>query len=197
MERFKWEIPDDSCLQEHIKTNDIITEQERLERYKFIWEEFGPPRDMLLAGGIPAMFALNEMKLTFMNGQFMATVLLAQVFIEHSLGSYFIFIGNEAIVSKGFAKLIDEVTDIGYISLELSQRLHKLRRMRNPYIHANVGLSSRSYMGRFLEQKSADPDTLVEHDAREAIQTVVDFLRFQAPEWNPNNLSFQEQEECK
>ncbi|MBW4516301.1 MAG: hypothetical protein KME11_13895 [Timaviella obliquedivisa GSE-PSE-MK23-08B] len=102
MKRFTWKIPEDSLLHEHIKNNNLSTERERLERYKFIWEEFGAPTDMLLAGGIPAIFALNEMKIAFINGQYMATVLLAQVFIEHSLGGYFATSDNTAISAKVF-----------------------------------------------------------------------------------------------
>jgi len=53
-----------------------------MERWRFLWEEFGPPVDMLLIGGTPSMFALDELKRSYFYGNFMATVLLAQVFIE-------------------------------------------------------------------------------------------------------------------
>lgn len=45
-----------------------------------IYEEFGPPQGMLLLGDFPAMFALQELQSSYVNGDFMAVVLLAQTF---------------------------------------------------------------------------------------------------------------------
>ena len=75
--RFKWPVPSDEYFQRHITGGEGATVQYRIERCRFLWEEFGPPADMLLIGGIPAMFALDELKRSYVYGNFMATVLLA------------------------------------------------------------------------------------------------------------------------
>ena len=62
MERFKWPVPSDSYLENLISQDEAGALQYRVERLKFLWEEFGPPADMLLVGGFPAMFAFDELK---------------------------------------------------------------------------------------------------------------------------------------
>lgn len=190
MARFKWPVPDDETLIRELSESDDECRPYRLERYKFLWEEFGPPADMLLIGGIPSMFAIEEIKRSFIYSNFMATILLAQTFVEHSLGGSYRLSGRDPIVEQGFKKLIERALADGHISAELAAKLHELRNMRNPYVHPNAGLTSRSYMGRLAEKKVYDPETLLEQDARYAVQIVVDYLRHGSPNWNPGKYVY-------
>lgn len=90
MKRSKWPVPNLKVLEREISEVDEASRTERARRLMFIREEFGPPTDMLLLGGTPAMFAIHEMTHSYVVGNFMATVFLAQAFIEHSLGGSFI-----------------------------------------------------------------------------------------------------------
>lgn len=187
MNHWIWPAPDIEQLKRVLEGTDESTRAVRVKRLKFIQEEFGPPADMLLIGGMPAMLALHEMNHSFVVGNFMATILLAQVFIEHTLGGSFIMAGDDDTATGGFAKLIKEAVSDGSITSVLGEKLHELRRMRNPYTHPNPGLTPRGHMGRMVEQKLYDPEELAEKDARTALQTVVDFLRYGSPDWNPEN----------
>jgi len=185
MKRPKWPVPDVADLEKELRQADNASRQERASRLQFIKEEFGPPVDMLLIGGVPAMFAIQEMTHSFVVGNFMATVLLAQVFVEHSLGGSFILGGDDTTATSGFAKLVNQSLSRGDISAELANRLHELRRMRNPYSHPSPGVTPRSYMGRLREKDIYVPENLAEQDARFALQVVVDFLRHGSPKWLP------------
>ncbi len=66
--RPEWPVPSDDELRSHIENHHHGSIHERLERYKFIWREFGPPTDMLLSGGIEAALALEELRLCYMEG---------------------------------------------------------------------------------------------------------------------------------
>ncbi len=191
MERVEWPIPNDETISKQILSDDKHTFDRRLERYKFIRKEFGPPTDMLLVGGFPAMFAIDELKFSYINALYMATILLAQSFIEHSLGGSFLMMGDDDVVEKGFSKLIDKALATKQINPKIADKLHELRKMRNPYTHPNPGITPRSYMGRMKEKENYDPEILIEQDARCAIQIVVDFLRHGSPNWCPNNPDFQ------
>ncbi len=193
MERFKWPVPSDKYFYLHITEDERSTVQYRVERYKFLWEEFGPPADMVLLGGVPAMFALDELKRSYAYGNFMATVLLAQVFIEQSLGGWYSLAGKNNIAEKGFAGLVDAVLKDGHITTELAERLHRLRRMRNPYIHHTGGMGKGSYMGRLVEPEFIAPEDLVVEDAKFAIHAIVDYLRHGAPDWNPETFKWSEE----
>ena len=156
----------------------------------FLWEEFGPPADMLLVGGIPAMFALEELKRSYAYGNFMAVVLLAQIFIEQSLGGGYSVAGKDDIAESGFASLIEIAIKDGHITSQLATALHSLRKIRNPYTHHIGGTGKRSYMGRIAEASFTAPEDLVVEDAKSAIRAVVDFLRHSSPDWNPNKVQW-------
>ncbi len=185
LNRPKWPVSDIADLIEEVKQADNVSMEERARRLRFIKEEFGPPVDMLLVGGVPALFAIQEMTHSFVVGNFIATILLAQVFVEHSLGGWFIMGGDDVTATSGFAKLVNESLSRGDISADLAGRLHELRRMRNPYSHPNPGVTPRSYMGRLREKAVYIPEDLAEQDARFALQVVVDFLRHGSPNWCP------------
>lgn len=192
--RFKWPIPSDEYFRHHITEDEGSTIQYRVERWRFLWEEFGPPADMLLWGGIPSMFALDELKRSYAYGNFMATVLLAQAFVEQSLGAIYSIAGSDRLVRAGFAGLIDAARGDGKITPELADALHSLRIMRNPYTHPTIGKGKRSYMGRLVESPFTSPEDLVVEDAKFAVRTVVDFLRHESPEWNPEKVDWSEED---
>ncbi|NMX22050.1 hypothetical protein C5S30_06395 [ANME-1 cluster archaeon GoMg4] len=187
MKRAKWPSPDLTELENELARDDETNRSDRVKRLKFVREEFGNPTDMLLVGGIPAGFAIYEMAHSYVVGDFMATVLLAQVFVEHSLGGSFIMSGDDDTATGGFSKLISQSLSKGLIPNALAEKLHKLRKMRNPYSHPNPGLTPRSYVGRMMEKKVYSPEDLAEQDARFALEIVVDFLRHGSPNWHPKN----------
>jgi len=164
-------------MRAEVVESDDATVEDRLGRYRFIRQEFGPPSQMLLIGGAPAMLAFHELQRSFIGGNFLATVLIAQVFVEHSLGGSFVLAGEDAIVDSGFANLIEESLQRGWISPSLAARLHALRTMRNPYTHPKVGLHARGHMARMRDTEIWDPYDLAEADAQEAVRIVVDWLR--------------------
>ena len=186
MSRSKWNVPPDDELRSEIQKADEATLDDRVSRLRYILEEFGPPADMLLAGGTPSMLALRELQLSFVDGNFLVCVLAAQIFVEHSLGGMFAIAGEDNIVDSGFASLINEAERGGAIDNIVAQRLHTLRTMRNPYTHPKVGIHPRSYMARLLNSSLYDPYALAEQDAREAIQIVVDYIRHESPNWTPD-----------
>jgi len=140
---------------------------------------------MLLVGGIPAMFALDELRRSFIYGNFKATVMLAQSFVEHSLGGMYALAGQDNIVAKGFKKLIDQACADGHVTQELATTLHELRTMRNPYTHHTIGAGPRTYMERLAQSGHYVPEEMVVEDARVAIRAVVDYLRHGSPHWIP------------
>lgn len=195
MGRFKWPIPSDEYLSRIIDEGETSTLEYRVEHLRFLWEEFGPPADTLLFGGIPSMFALNELKRSYIYGNFMATVLLAQSFIEHSLGGLYSMAGKDEIANQGFAGLIDSALKDRQLTDNLAQTFHRLRKMRNPYIHFIGGTGHRTYMGRLLKQDIVSPESLSVKDAKFAIRAVVDYLRHGSPDWNPEKVQWQEENE--
>jgi hypothetical protein len=113
----------------------------------------------------------------------MAVVLLAQLFVEHSLAGSLILCGEDDLAESGFAKILRDARDSGGIGAELFEKLERLRKLRNPYVHPRVGMSG--IMGRLVGSGLKHERELVDNDAWFAIETVVDFIREQSPDWAP------------
>jgi hypothetical protein len=192
MDRFKWPVPSEEFFRQKLTEGEGATIEYRIERYIFLWEEFAPPARMLLVGGIPAMFALDELKRSYAYGNFMATVLLAQAFIEQTLGGSYMLSGQDEIAQRGFAGLIAAARDDGKITAELANEFDHLRRIRNPYTHNVSGLGPRSYMGRLKDTEFVAPEDLVMEDAKFAVRCTVNLLRAGSPAWNPGSHRWDE-----
>jgi hypothetical protein len=188
--RREWPLPSDDELRAHIEGYHRASLDERLERYKFIWREFGPPTDMLLTGGMSAVLAIHELRLCYIEGYYLACILLAQIFIEQSFGGSYIIAGEEDTAEEGFARLINAALADNVIDSSLANRLHELRRIRNAYVHPKAGLGKGTLMGRMLEKyqlgkRYESEADFAKEDAEQAIQIVVDFMRNNSSEDEP------------
>ena len=103
--------------------------------------------------------------------------------------------GRDDIAEKGFAGLVDAAIEDGQITAELAEKLHRLRRMRNPYTHHTGGIGKRSYMGRLVKPEFIAPEDLVVEDAKFAIRVVVDYLRHGSSDWNPETFKWSEEQD--
>jgi hypothetical protein len=180
--RTRWPTPSEQSLRSELRSADKESFVERSERLRFVYGEFGPPPQMLLVGGFPAMFAIHEMQVSFVAGNYLSTILTAQTFVEHTLGGWFRLAGDDTTPEQGFAKLINASLQDRSIDATIAERLHELRQMRNPYIHPQAFVSKRGYMKR-LSEHGYEPHAMARADAEAAIQIVVDYLRYGSPTW--------------
>ncbi|GGW87297.1 hypothetical protein GCM10007391_21480 [Alteromonas halophila] len=126
------------------------------------------------SGGIdPAILA--EIEESFKHGNFVACVLLCQLVVEHSLAHSFVLTEQEAIATKGFAKLIAAAAEHSVIDSDLADQLTSLRKMRNPYVHPKFGEGSGTYIRRVLDTKM-DYNELPVADGIEAIRILGNFI---------------------
>lgn len=183
--RETWPVQTKEKLLADIEEADASSRTARLGRLEFLIAEFGPPADMMLIGGIGAMFAIQELQSSFLSGNYMATIFCCQTFVEHSLAGGYALSGQDALVESGFKKLIDQSLADGTISAGIAERLHELREMRNPYTHPRVIQKRQSLLDRIVAT-TGDPHSMAEKDARDAIQIVVDYLRYGCPSWTPS-----------
>ena len=188
--RMLWTVQDVGAITEDLRAADEASRYQRAERAAFLLQEFGPPAGMVLTGGLNAALAVSELQSSFLNGNFMATILLCQVFVESSLGGSFAFSGDEEAMLSGFKSLIDRSVAEGRISKPLGDRLHAFREnVRNAYGHPRPYLNPRKGLLDRVVERRLPLHRLAEADAREAIQLVVDFLREGCPSSAPNTPS--------
>lgn len=155
---------------------------ERLERYKFIYQELGPliHPNLPLEGDFLMFPAYLEIRHCFIEGCYISCILLVQLYIEQALGHSYILDGGEKLAEQGFAKLIDKALEDKLIDSTLTDQLHKLRQMRNPYVHPKAGDGDRTIIKRFLSKRRNSFEDLTREDAEIAIKIMVDYLRYRA-----------------
>jgi hypothetical protein len=128
-----WPTPDRSEIFKDLADADRASFDDRVANMEELYTEVGPA-DMLLLGGIEAMYALHETPNCYVTANSMAVVLLAQTFIEHSLAGGLILHGR----TRGPRLVLRESRErkrCGRISHDLFEKFETLRKMRNPYVH--------------------------------------------------------------
>jgi len=151
------------------------TRNERLERLREFNNIIGPTGDMLLQGGIQSQLAIHEVANSYVCGNYMAVILLSQAFIEHSLSGHFMMAGEDKIAESSFKKIIDKALETEHITNELYESLNKLRLIRNPYVHAKVGLKNGSLTRRMMFEKFDYAEDMAKSDALKAIHILKEF----------------------
>ena len=119
------------------------------------------------------MTILGEARETFINGHFVATMLLATAFIEHTVSEEVIEAGL-ATHGVSFAKALDLAEKHNLIPEGLLKRANTLRALRNPLSHRKAPNHQYSLGTRF-RQANVHPLAILEQDAMEAIEIMYGF----------------------
>lgn len=171
-----------SVTQQYLQ-DEQNTRQDRVERLRELNKLFGPQGDHLLEGGIQSLLALHEVANSYVSGNFMAVVLLSQAFIEHSLSGRFVLTGQDGLAQSSFKKIIDAAKDQSIIKPDLHTKLDALRQIRNPYVHAKVGLKDGSLEKKMMDNKIYDPVEMAKLDAFEALKVLKEFKENNVSMW--------------
>ena len=155
-----------SKLEVDLERYDQNSFDERLARLKWLVRVF--PDRHSFAGPPETLFMFGEVKNTFVDGAYVATVLLCTSFIEHWLSSFLSSRGFDAN-AKGGLKAITKCLRRERLTHDfLIKRIDRLRELRNPFAHLKAfdhayNLSQRSYA------ESLSPFVVMEEDAKFAV----------------------------
>jgi hypothetical protein len=177
-----WPIPSTEQITHELREADERTLEERVERAVYVRQMAEPgPMGWSIPGGPICGFAWWEAGRSFIAGNFLASILLVQATVEHSLAMVLDRTGRP---TRGltFKRLIDLAYDAGVVDTTLAGRLHRLRLMRNPYVHADVS-AIEDYIGRAQSETDGDPYALNDVNARVAVEIGVDFIREISRTW--------------
>ena len=151
-----------------LTVEDASSRAARSARLEFVIQAYGSPRHMLIPGGFVPFRALEEAKWCFVNGQFLACVLLCQLMLEHLLAGQYELMGNDRAKEEGFKRLCDRALADRLISESEHTTFSVLRRLRNPYTHPrNMDDSER--LERRMMTQHRPMEEILEDDARHAL----------------------------
>lgn len=157
---------------EWLSAEDDATRSSRAVRLAFVLQAGGPLGNMLIPGGFVPARALDEARWCYVNGQFLASVLLCQAMLEHVLAGQYALMGKDSLIKKGFERLCDEALADHLISPSEHCAFASLRLLRNPYVHPKR-MNDPKRMERRMMTENLSQEDIVEGDARQALLTVL------------------------
>ncbi|EPW6438067.1 hypothetical protein [Vibrio parahaemolyticus] len=172
---------------ESFLADEELNKASRIEHFVELNELFGPQGDKLLTGGMQSQLALHELANSYVNGNYMAVVLLVQAFIEHSLSGEFIMRGQNAIAESSFKKIIDSSLSHDIIDADLYDLLEALRKIRNPYVHAKAGIKSGSLIKKMIDGRFESAELLAKSDALQSLTILKVFMEQNVVMWFPED----------
>jgi len=153
---------------EWLAAEDDASRASRSPRLDFVIHAYGVPRHILIPGGFVPSRALEEAKWCFVNGQFLACILVCQVMLEGVLAGQYGLIGNDKAKEDGFKRLCDKGLAEGLISSLEHEAFTVLRQLRNSYTHPrNMDDPERIERRMMTEQRAVEE--ILEEDARHAL----------------------------
>ena len=156
-------------IQSRLESMDKNTLNERIERSKYLNKIIPPNIGFIYS---PEMhYLLKEANLSFINGQFVATLLLSQSFIEHWLEGR---IDKNTIKKYGKPSLdntLKAIKEKNTIHISLLNKIDKLRKIRNPFVHYKNPDYEFNIMKMSYSEKTK-PDDYLYNEAKNAISLV-------------------------
>lgn len=156
-------------LEKSLSKYDHDTFEERLDRLKYI--NSVEPQSAGMMASLETVLVFQEATLAFVNGAFVATIMLGQAFVEHWLQAYLERKGFNKEAAQGLSTIVRCCRDNHLLSEYLLDKIDHLRQVRNPLTHLKpydhpFTMSQRLYMER------QPPDEILEREAREAISVM-------------------------
>jgi hypothetical protein len=156
-------------LEKALQNYDKTTFEDRLKRFELIQKIY--PDGLLIGGEMEFAYTFGEVKECYIAGHFIATILLAQCFIEKVFHSFFVRKGLDTEAKKGLAEMIKYAKRHHLINHFVLKKVDGLRLKRNPFTHTKDWnhphtMSKRMYDGN----KVTLPQDLLAKDATEAVQ---------------------------
>ena len=156
-------------LEKSLSDYDKTTFSNRLKRLKYIKRIY--PNGLFIAGDMEFVFTLGEIEQCYINGNFIAVLVLTQSFIEKLFTVFFIEKGYDNETKYGLDKLIKYARKNSLIHTTILEMVDSLRLKRNPFVHVKDSDYQHNLSRRVFKNKTR-PDEQLEKDAKEGIEVL-------------------------
>ena len=155
---------------------------DRLNRLKWIIEEYPNIDISIFHGGIKSYYIFEEARYCFVYGQYIASTMLSLSYIENTLGSVFYAAGRNDLQRAGISDLLKEAQKEGLISEREFSVFDKVRKIRNPMTHFRKPLHRETLEYKAIES-DRHPYEVLEEDAKVALKANFRMMeKFSIPE---------------
>lgn len=153
--------------EQYVKDRDDTFLAEKAKRLKYLHKI--NPGGLLMSGPIEFVLTYREVQFCYIDGHFLATIVLAQAFIEKLLHEHYCKLGFDKIANKGLKAILQHAKQNKAISSFVIKHVDEVRLIRNPITHTKdssypYGLDKRSYTNK------TSPFIQLEKDAKKALE---------------------------
>ncbi len=152
-----------------LDNEDKQCRDDRLNRLKWITEEYPNIEISLFHGGLKSHYLFEEARYCFVYGQYIASTMLSLSYIENTLASVFYASGRNDLQRARVVDLLEEAKDEGLISESEFTVFSKVRKIRNPITHFRKPGDKKNIEYRAVKN-DRHPYELLEEDAKTALK---------------------------
>ena len=169
-----------NLLEKSLSKYDRNSFRERLKRLKFIYKIF--PKNYWFISDIKTMYIFDETKMAFINGEFVAVLMLSLAYIERKTQLYLSALGFAKESKRGLKFMVDFARENNLLSTFLLKKVDLLRNRRNPFSHLKDCNHKFNISQRILKEMK-EPLSMLERDAYEAISLMyfISTFKFSKP----------------
>ena len=161
-------------LQDWLKQDEVVSRSHRAERLSKQLAVL-PDEEMVFFGGLASAQAYIEIRLAYINGLYLSTVLLALACIEQELAGALHMSGMDSAANARLEKLLKEGLSRGIITIEEFRTFNRLREVRNSYTHFRPPTHRSAWTTRAIATQTPIHDIL-EADAIAALSALGSFI---------------------
>lgn len=154
------------------EVDDMTTRTERADRAAWIARLGWPEEGWVFFGGHGVVNPWDELRQTFIHGEYVATILCGQAFLEYLLAGLLESQEQRSVGRSGLAGLLRRVRDLGWITPDEHDVLDRVRQMRNPYAHYRNFDHPESLTRRAIAANES-VELVVERDARAVVEALL------------------------
>lgn len=163
-----------------IAHGDEATREERADRIIWVGQYDSLPGGVVV-GPLDTMRIRTEARDSFVAGQFVATVVLAMAFIEHTVVDEII---ERDLAKHGvpFQRALDLAEAHQLFAPDLLARARAMQKTRNPFAHRKEPGHEHSFGTKFKKRR-VHPGLILEEDAKASLVLMYEFFRAAVKLW--------------
>lgn len=160
--------------EQELRNYDTHSFNERLKRLRIINQVF--PFGYREYGSDESIRIFDEAVHSYIFAQYIATIILAQAFIERRFQEYFHIRHDNKRAKYNLDNFIKEFKGTDFLPDYIFEKIDKIRLKRNPFVHHRMPLQKDTLMARAINSNT-HPDELLHQDAKDALEVMFHMVK--------------------
>ena len=163
-----------------LKSDDAKGRATRVRRLRYLLDILPVPSEGLsFLGGEASLICFDEVRRCYLDGSYMAVVLLSLAYVERELAAGLYSAGWESAKKARLGSVLEKAHEEGMLSKLEWRTYQELALLRNSHAHFRAPGKPGSMLARAVEENAVAREVLAK-DARRALQAMAKIVRRQS-----------------